>query len=78
MLDEEEERTFTRQQLDNMKVMRSGVPLHEFAGPKGEDIVVDVLDGVKYWIQYDRKHRIYRCAQRAEASPYERHFRTAD
>jgi hypothetical protein len=79
ILDYEEEQTFTREQLEKMKVLNTGLRLTEWASGDGSDLVVDVLDGGKLWVQYDRKHRIYRCADksRGPGAPYSRDWRAA-
>jgi hypothetical protein len=64
MIDYEEERRFTRAQLDAMPVLEKGQVLNDWIVGDGERIVVDLLRSERLFVQYDRKHQIYRCAGR--------------
>jgi hypothetical protein len=77
-VDYEVEQTFTRDQLEKMKPVFSGKVLTEWIGSDGGDLVVDVLDSGKFWVQYDRKRQIYRCADKkyGPAAPFGREWRT--
>ncbi len=75
--DYEEEQTFTREQIERMKPIDSGKVLTEWIGSDGKELVVDVLDAGRFWVQYDRKRRIYRCADKkyGPAAPFAREWR---
>ena len=79
ILDAEEERQFTRAALDQMHTVCKSKALTEWVGPDGGDLVVDTIDGGKFWIQYDRQHSLYRCAAKSSgpAAPFEKGWRKA-
>lgn len=76
MEDVEVDRAFTRQQLDQMKAIRKDVRLSDHIMGDGSEVVVDVLDGGRCWIQRNKLDGTYRCAEKTrEAAPYERGWR---
>ena len=77
-IDYDEEQTFTREQVEKMKLLATGKVLTEWIGSDGADLIVDLLDSGRFWIQYDRKRRIYRCADKkyGPAAPFGREWRT--
>lgn len=76
-MDYEDQKTFTRGQLEKMRVICRGQILEDWATANGGPLVVDVLDSGQFWIQYSREHGLYRCAEKKapEATRYERDFR---
>jgi hypothetical protein len=61
--------TFTREQLEKMPVLLSGLVLSEHAAPDGKPMIVDVPEARLFWVQYSRDHSVYRCADRKRGLP---------